>query len=321
MEWKGASAWMAIKWMRSEAWSYAEMEEAGREVWGGMVGGVAESIGGNAAWAPGDQVADWLGKAFEMNDLGRTIEGYGAEVKARLILASAESLRESVAGCRDDQMPASCAEEYAFCTSFNEDQRALDACRLKMGYGYSEQSAETASLAMLGRMGDLLAGLDEPGGWALRLAQMLGDCRGDKLDEAMLIFLKSWVTGVGSVDDGFEIMESEGQLPDEESREMGRVPWRRLASCDNFGKLDGFPWRLWVAMAMPSRMDRWGDRLGSRSDAELGLAMELSRINWGNDGDSDKSAAMCARAPAMIERMELEGAAGPSKQKKRIMGL
>lgn len=131
----------------------------------------------------------------------------------------------------------------------------------------------------------------------------------------MLIFLKSWVAGLGSVDDGFEIMESEGQLPNEEVRVIGRLPWRTLASCEGYGKLDGFPWCLWAAMAMPSRMELWGDRLGSKSDAELDLALELARIDWGNDLGSDKSSAMCARAPALIERVELEGVAGPSLQK------
>lgn len=40
MECKGGSAWMAIKWMKSEPWSYGEMQESGREMWGGRRGGV-----------------------------------------------------------------------------------------------------------------------------------------------------------------------------------------------------------------------------------------------------------------------------------------
>lgn len=151
----------------------AKCRKAAAKCGGGVV---AESIDGNAAWAPGGQVREWIDQMCKMNDQARTREDQ-ANRSARLILAVAESLRESVVGCRG-AMPVSCSEEYAFCTSLNEDQLDFDACGLKMGYAYSELSVERASLALMDRMGDLLAGLDVPGGWALRLVQMLGDCRG-----------------------------------------------------------------------------------------------------------------------------------------------
>jgi hypothetical protein len=191
-----------------------------------------------------------------------------------------------------------------------------------MGYAYSEMAAQKAALAMLARMDDLLHELDEPGGWALRLVQMLGDCRGEKLDEAMFDFLKTWVGGVDSIDEDFEIMESEGQPPEKEVREMGRLSWRELKDCESFEKLVDFPWRLWVGMAMPSRMDAWEPRLGERSGAELKLAQELSRIKWGSDLGEDKKASMCARAPVVLERMELDAAAKePSSARRRPAGL
>lgn len=271
-----------------------------------MVEAVAEALG-----ALGPRVGTEL---FERR-LDEALAQWGKAKAGRtwsclFLKEAARALREALddhAAGRDEPQ-----DSLAYCVSETADQKRWERRRQSLGLEHDDKLAALAAKA-LWRRGVLstVAGAwpeGQPGAWsgrfghALHMAECLARVPG--LGEEILEDLAS--------------MKPKSRMPNQEwgsdiwgwpidpvnGSEMSYPKWV-VAACAKEVQPErrGFPWGVWLALALPDKVDSWGRRLAQGSageDVELLRAME----SFKGEGEiwQDIHREDCARAAARLER-------------------